>query len=87
MAQLSVTGRYFCECGGETDVFMEGYQAPSAKRTAIHCWKCDGIVGFADAARVWTGSTPQSVRQRRLQGLHQWVATQVLLGAAGQPDP
>lgn len=86
MDRLSATSRYFCRCGSETHVFMEGYQGSNARRTAIACWRCDHVIGFADAARLWTASTPQGARQKRLQAQHRATSERAASDARPRPS-
>jgi hypothetical protein len=74
MNLFTATGKFFCHCGAETHAVMDGYQQGLNPRSQIvNCWKCGHVVGLAPATRVWSASTPQGARRKRLHELHHVV--------------
>jgi hypothetical protein len=70
----TATGKFFCDCGAETHAVMEGYQRGAQ---IVSCWDCGHVVGLAPAARVWSASTAQGARRRRLHELHHMAVSGV----------
>jgi hypothetical protein len=67
MRMLTATGKFFCHCGAETHAVMDGYQQGTR---IVNCWKCDHAVGLAPATSVWSASTAQGARRKRLHEIH-----------------
>jgi hypothetical protein len=69
MPQDPILAKFGCtKCGAETYALMDNHRPGS--RQAIACWQCNRTVGVTHCAKVWTASTPQDARRKRLQRLH-----------------
>jgi len=69
MPQDTILAKFSCSrCGAETYSLMDDFGHETSQ--VIACWQCHGFVSVTHAGKVWTGSTPQEARRKRLRRLH-----------------